>query len=75
MNYTIFIGDDCHECDEVVEYMKDNQPEVPIYNLDHDDKEPPIKVYVRPTLFNGSELVCYGSDIIRYFEQKKDTGN
>lgn len=68
MSYTVFIGDDCHECDEVVEYMKANKPNVPIYNLDRDDKKPPLNIYVRPTLFKDEEVIAYGSDIIKYFK-------
>lgn len=70
MSYTIFIGDDCHECDEVVEYMSANHPEVPVYNLDRDPERPPSHIYVRPTLFKDKDLVAYGSDIIRYFKDK-----
>lgn len=69
MSYTVYIGDDCHECDEVVEYIKANQPDIPIYNLDHDDKVPPQKIYVRPTLFKGNDVIAYGGDIIRYFKK------
>lgn len=70
MSYIVYIGDDCHECDEVVDYLKANRPDIPIYNLDHDAKKPPLKIYVRPSLFKDGELVSYGSDIIRYFEAK-----
>lgn len=69
MSYTTYIGNDCHECDEVVDFIKNNNIETRIVNIDQEDETPPQKIYIRPALFKGNDIVAYGSDIIRYFQQ------
>ncbi len=69
MSYTLYIGDDCHECDEVVDFIKANGTEIRVVNIDQENETPPVKVYIRPSLFKDGDLVAYGSDIIGYFKK------
>jgi len=73
MNYTVYIGNDCHQCDEVVKYLDEHHPEVKIVNIDTEEVYPPVKIYIRPTLFKNNQLVCYGSDIVDHFKKAEQT--
>ena len=68
--YTIFIGDNCHECAEVQRELKKLDIEVDIFNIDHDSKRPPIQTFAYPAIFKGNILLAYGSDIISYLKSK-----
>ncbi len=70
MNYTIFIGEDCHECAKVIKFIRDENLNVRIVNLDKESEKPPLQIYIRPSLFKNDELIAYGTDIERYFLKK-----
>ena len=70
MSYTIFTGEDCHECAEVTAFIREQNLEIRIVNLDKDSEKPPFRLFVRPSLFKNEKLIAYGSDIIRYFSKE-----
>ena len=69
MKYTLYIGNNCHQCAEVVKYMEDNMLEFKKINVDESDSEPPIPIFAFPALFEEKELIGYGTDIIHYFQK------
>lgn len=64
-NYTIYFAPDCHECDEVQQYIIDNSIEINTFIL---AKEKWVEkgVFVFPSLLKGDEIIAYGSDIIHF---------
>lgn len=70
MIYTMFIGDNCHECQDVQKELKQLNVELTVFNVDQDAVEPPISIFAYPALFKGEHLIAYGSDIVRYLKKK-----
>jgi len=70
MRYTLYVGENCHQCADVLEFMESEQIEFEKINVDHTDKKPPIPLFAFPALFENEELMCYGSDIINYLKKK-----
>lgn len=70
MTYTIYIAENCHECQAVLETLKGNNIELEIRNVDLEAVETPIPVFAFPALFRGNTLLRYGSDIIEFFLEK-----
>ena len=70
MNYTIYIGNDCHQCGMVLDYMAQRKICAQIINIDTENKQPPFTLYVFPALFNDDTLIAYGEDIIEHFNNK-----
>jgi hypothetical protein len=70
MTYTLFIAENCHQCQEVLDGINELQLKIEIINVDLDQKKPPIDVFAFPALFNGDILLRYGSDILAYLKKK-----
>jgi len=73
MRYTLFIGEDCHQCAEVVDYIEKNDINCRKVNVDFSDEEAPVQIFAFPALFEDNELIGYGSDIINYLNKKSHT--
>ena len=71
MKYQLFIGEDCHQCQEVIDEIKEQEIEVDIINIDQSQERPPINVFAYPVLFQGQVLLRYGSDIITYLKANR----
>ena len=70
MQYQLFVGKDCHDCQKVVDYIEENGLEIDIINLDEDDAtEPPVQIFVRPALFVDGDLKAYGMDVVAFIKQ------
>ncbi len=70
MNLTLFIAENCHECEQVVSEVKAMGLEIAIHNVDRSEEKPPIKTFAYPALFKGELLIAYGSDILNYLNRK-----
>lgn len=68
--YQLYIGENCHECQFVVDQLKELNINYELYNIDREDIAPPIRIYTLPAIFKGNELMAYGSDIIKYLKNK-----
>ena len=66
MIYTLYVGENCHQCADVIYFMNENKVEYTAINVDLTDKKPPIKLFAYPALFRDETLICYGSDIKNY---------
>ncbi|MEM9023948.1 MAG: hypothetical protein AAGB22_09410 [Bacteroidota bacterium] len=68
MQYTVYIGSDCHHCQDVVEFMRYNRIPHRVVHLGKDKEEPPIDLFVFPALFRDDKLVGYGTDIMDFLQ-------
>ncbi|MBL4706851.1 MAG: hypothetical protein JKY48_00230 [Flavobacteriales bacterium] len=70
MKYTLFTGDNCHQCSHVITFMEKWKIEFRIVNIDHSEERPSVRIYAFPALFEGDELIGYGTDIKEYLSKK-----
>lgn len=70
MKYTLFTGDNCHQCAHIITYLEKREIQFRLINVDHSEEPPPIKIYAFPALFEGDELIGYGTDIKEYLSKK-----
>ena len=73
MSYTLFVGENCHQCGDVIAFLDRKNVTYRKVNVDLTNEEPPVKIYAFPALFEGNELLCYGTDIMTYFIKKSHT--
>ena len=70
MNYIIYVAENCHQCQEVLDGIREQEIEIKVSNIDKGGEKPPIDVFAFPSLFKGEVLLRYGSDILEYFKNK-----
>jgi glutaredoxin len=68
MKPVIYVANGCHQCDMVKDFVRESGLEVDIYNVDLQQANPPLDVFVYPALFVNAQLVAYGEDIIDYLK-------
>jgi hypothetical protein len=71
MTFTLYIAENCHQCPQVAQWVKDNT-QVPILNVDTDGAKPPIPTFIFPALFQNEGLKAYGEDIIPILKRNLD---
>ncbi len=70
MKYRLFIGENCHQCQDVINALDSMGIDVEIINVDLSNQKPPIKVFAYPALFQENNLLRYGSDIIHFLKKE-----
>ena len=70
MTYTLYVGENCHQCQTVIDFLQREGVEYTKVNVDLDQEKPPIELFAFPALFLNQELIKYGTDIITYFNKK-----
>lgn len=70
MTYQLFIGEDCHQCQEVTDYIEHQNIDCEVINIDQSAKRPPVIVFAFPALFEGEKLLAYGTDIVEHLKRK-----
>lgn len=70
MSYTLYLGNNCHDCDRVLKRMKGSTMEFQYFNVDEGEEEPPIYMHIFPCLFEDGELLAFGNDIVEHLEKK-----
>jgi len=68
MSYTLYIANNCHECEEVEMEVAKLSVELEIINVDESEQKPPIPTFAYPALFKDQILLAYGSDILKRLE-------
>lgn len=63
MTFTLYVAENCHQCAEVSQWVRENTG-VSILNVDLDGAKPPIPTFIFPALFQNDGLKAYGEDII-----------
>jgi hypothetical protein len=64
MNRILYIGNNCHQCQAVIDYLDGAKVSYSAINIDEQKEQPPIPLFVYPALFENGVLVGYGIDII-----------
>ena len=66
-DHVIYLAPDCHECEELTAFIKDNNLEVSTQLL---SKEEWIEkgVFIFPSLVKNNEVIAYGGDIIKFLK-------
>jgi glutaredoxin 2 len=58
--YTVYISNHCPGCVRVLNYLKEQDVSCKIFNIDKEEKDPPVNVFILPALMNDKDLVAYG---------------
>ena len=66
MSYILYLGNNCHDCDRVIEELVKLNFHFDSHNVDEGGQEPPIYMHAFPCMFKDGELVAIGDDIIQY---------
>lgn len=70
MKYVLYIGEGCHDCHLVQEFIKENNVPVEIIDADTHKDQLDFDIFVRPALMRDDTLVGYGLDVIDYLKAK-----
>ncbi|MFT4754935.1 MAG: hypothetical protein ACI9GM_001164 [Salibacteraceae bacterium] len=70
MKYIVYIGEGCHDCHLVQEFISENALEVDIIDVDKAKVKPAFDIFVRPALMRNETLVAYGLDVIDHLKAK-----
>ena len=70
MTWTLFIREDCHDCDPVRAWMDERGITYEVRDIDDPADRPGKRLFIAPALCRGTELVAYGVDIIAYLERE-----
>ena len=72
MNYILYVGENCHDCQKVCKTIIEMQLDIPILNIDEGNK-PPIDLYIFPALItDDGSLKAYGLDIVEFLKDSKN---
>lgn len=69
MTWTLFVREDCHDCDRVRAWMDEHTIGYEVRDIDDPASRPAKRLFIAPALCRGSELVAYGVDIITYLKR------
>lgn len=70
MKYTLYIGENCHQCARVIAYINEKEISCKVINVDLEEASPPIPIFAFPALFEDENLLRYGSDIITFLDEQ-----
>ena len=68
--YTLYIGDDCHDCHIVQDFIASHSLDVEIIDADQAEVKPAFDIFVRPALMRSDTLVAYGLDVVDHLKDK-----
>ncbi len=68
--YTLYIGDDCHDCHIVQDFIATHSLDVEIIDADQAEDKPAFDIFVRPALMRSDTLVAYGLDVVDHLKDK-----
>ncbi len=64
MSLTIYVREDCHDCDKVIAWLREQAIDFSIDDIDA-PKDPALPVlFIAPALCEGHHVLAYGLDII-----------
>ena len=71
MQYKLYVGNNCHDCEFVVKTISKWPFDITIVNVDHGVK-PPFHIFIYPALLDEeNELLAYGHDIVTLLDSKR----
>lgn len=53
----LYVAENCHQCQEVIDGLKELNIDLQIENVDKGGEKPPIDVFAFPALFKGEILL------------------
>ncbi len=68
MKITLYTGNNCHQCKEVIDFLNDKKINFQEINIDENKNKPPIPLFVFPALFINDQLKAYGVDIVNRWD-------
>ena len=66
-DYIIYLAPDCHECEELKDYIQQNNITIESQLLTK-EQWTEKGIFVFPTLVDKNEIIAYGSDIIKFLK-------
>jgi len=66
--YTLYVSNDCSQCENVLDYIKRKNIDCLVINIDDEGDSTPEPVFIYPVLFLNDDLLAYGLDIIEHFQ-------
>ncbi len=70
MKHTLYIGEGCHDCHIVTQFITENNLDIEIIDADKERERVSFDIFVRPALMRDDTLVGYGLDVIDYLKRK-----
>ena len=68
MANTLYIAEDCHDCELVLQGLKSKEVVLPIVNFDLDQPNLSLDLFIFPVLLNDrEEILAYGRDILEQY--------
>lgn len=68
MKYTLYVGENCHDCKKVCKTIVELRFDITVKNLDK-GAEPPFDLFILPAIVNEKgDLKAYGVDIIDFIK-------
>lgn len=66
--YTLYVSNDCFQCDHVVDYLQRKAIECLVINVDNEGDNPPERAFIYPVLYMNDRPLAYGLDIVEHFQ-------
>jgi len=70
MKHVLYIGEGCHDCHIVQEFIAENNLDIEIIDADEAGDRLSFDIFVRPALMRDDTLVGYGLDVIEYLKER-----
>ena len=70
MKYILYIGEGCHDCHIVQDFISKNTLNVEVVDADEAGDRLQFDIFVRPALMRDETLVAYGLDVIDHLKNK-----
>lgn len=69
MKHILYIGEGCHDCHIVQNFIKENNLDIEIIDADKAGDRLQFDIFVRPALMRDDTLVGYGLDVVDYLKR------
>lgn len=66
--YTLFIGNNCSGCKQILEKLNQLDVDVKIINIYEETPNLPFALMIVPALVKNNRLIGYGIDIVKYLK-------
>lgn len=67
-SYTLFIGNNCSGCKQILDKLKKLDVNVVIINIYEEKLNLPFTLMIVPALVKNDRLIGYGIDIVKYLK-------
>jgi len=68
MANTLYIAENCHDCNAVLKGLKEKQVDITVVNFDLHKPNLSVELFIFPVLLNDrDEILAYGRDILEKY--------